>query len=130
MLVGQVFFRSNSLHDVWTVLADMIGRLGLGQAWPRGQVILIAALLAFVWLMPNTQEIVGESQENDTPNWSIFPLARWSAAAMVGCDQFHICGEHVLFDGEHDVPLLPVLGCYCAPQSLVPIAVRLILELF
>ena len=53
-------------------------RHGFGQAWSRGQVILIAALLAAVWLMPNTQEILGGSQENDLPNWSIFPLVRWS----------------------------------------------------
>jgi alginate O-acetyltransferase complex protein AlgI len=78
VLVGEVFFRSSSLHDVGRVLADMARRHGLGQVWPLEQGLLIAALLAVVWLMPNTQEILGETQENDKPNWSIFPLVRWS----------------------------------------------------
>src|SRR5665213_1090657 len=77
VLVGEVFFRSSSLHDVGRVLADMAGRHGLGQVWPL-EGLLIADLLAVVWLMPNTQEILGETQENDKPNWSIFPLVRWS----------------------------------------------------
>ena len=59
VLVGAVFFRSSSLHDVGCVLADMAERHGLGQVWPLGQGLLIAAQLAVVWLMPNTQEILG-----------------------------------------------------------------------
>ncbi len=78
VLVGQVFFRSNSLRDVGTVLADMAGSHGLGRAGPLWQPVLIAGLLAAVWLMPNTQEIFGEIQENDLPNWSLFPLVRWN----------------------------------------------------
>jgi len=55
----------------------MAGRHGLGQMWTRGQMLLIVALLAVVWLMPNTQEILGETQENDAQNWNVFPLVRW-----------------------------------------------------
>jgi D-alanyl-lipoteichoic acid acyltransferase DltB (MBOAT superfamily) len=78
VVVGQVFFRSNSLHDVLTVLVDMGGRNGLGHAWPVSQILLIAALLAVVWLFPNTQEILGQTQENDAPNWSLVQITRWS----------------------------------------------------
>lgn len=77
VVISQVFFRSNSSRDVATVLADMMGRNGLGQMWPIGQMLLIGALLAVVWLMPNTQEILGETQENDLPNWSALPPLRW-----------------------------------------------------
>jgi alginate O-acetyltransferase complex protein AlgI len=77
VLVGQVFFRADSLHDVGTVLADMAGCHGLGQAWPVSQMLLIAALFTVVWLMPNTQEILGETQENDLANWSVLRSLRW-----------------------------------------------------
>jgi len=38
---------------------------------------LIAALLAVVWLMPNTQEILGEEQKDDNTNWSLIKVPRW-----------------------------------------------------
>jgi alginate O-acetyltransferase complex protein AlgI len=78
VLVGEVFFRSNSMRDVGSVLADMAGRHGPGRLWAPGQTLVVLGLLAVVWLMPNTQEILGETQENDMPNWSLLPTVRWS----------------------------------------------------
>jgi D-alanyl-lipoteichoic acid acyltransferase DltB (MBOAT superfamily) len=78
VVAAQVFFRANSLRDVGTVFADLVGRHGFGQAWPISQVLLMAGLFAIVWLMPNTQEILGETHENDQPNWSFFSSVRWS----------------------------------------------------
>lgn len=77
VLIGQVLFRSNSFRDAIGVFADMAGRHGLGPGWPVSQLLLIGALLAVVWMMPNTQEILGETQHDDEPNWSILPQMRW-----------------------------------------------------
>jgi len=78
VLVGEVLFRSTGLRSALSVLADMTGRHGLGHGWPVSQVLLIAALLTVVWVMPNTQEILGETRKDDEPNWSILPHIRWS----------------------------------------------------
>jgi len=77
VLIGEVFFRANNLHDVGTVLLDMCGRHGVGHRVPVLQILFITAMLAVVWLMPNTQEILNETRENDLPNFSIFPLVKW-----------------------------------------------------
>jgi D-alanyl-lipoteichoic acid acyltransferase DltB (MBOAT superfamily) len=78
VLFGQVFFRANSFRDAWSVLADMAGRHGLGPAWPLSQTLVIVGLFAVVWLMPNTQEILNETPEGDSPNWSFIRIPRWS----------------------------------------------------
>jgi len=77
VLIGQVLFRANSFGDAIRVFADMSGHHGLGPGWPASQILLIAVLLAVVWMMPNTQEILGETQHDDEPNWSILPQLRW-----------------------------------------------------
>ena len=78
VVAGQVFFRADSLSDAGRVFADLAGRHGLGPAWPLSQLLLIAALLAIVWMAPNTQEILGETQPDDAPNWSLIQHLRWS----------------------------------------------------
>ena len=80
VLVAEVFFRADSLPSAWTVLAGMTGRHGIGAGWPLLQIILIAVLFFIVWLMPNTQEILGEAPQDAEPNWSILPQLRWSPA--------------------------------------------------
>jgi alginate O-acetyltransferase complex protein AlgI len=77
VVVAQVFFRANSLGDVFTVLGEMVGRNGWGHRWPLSHVLLVAALFAVCWLMPNTQEILGENREGDIANWRLFPTLRW-----------------------------------------------------
>ncbi len=77
VVVTEVFFRAASVQDAIRVLGDMSGLHGLGAAWPVAQGLLIAALLAVVWLMPNTQEILGEMQADDLPNRLIVPVPRW-----------------------------------------------------
>ena len=77
VVVAEVFFRANRLRDVRTILGDMVGHHGLGPAWPLSQMLILAGLFAVVWLMPNTQQILGETEANDLPTWSIFPTVRW-----------------------------------------------------
>jgi alginate O-acetyltransferase complex protein AlgI len=78
VLVGEVFFRAESLHDAVSVLVDMSGWHGLGAAWPISQLLLMMGLFAVVWLLPNTQEILGQTQEGDLPNRNLVRLPRWS----------------------------------------------------
>jgi len=77
VLFGEVMFRAPGIHSVFVIYAGMIGRHGLGtlDQWPW--MLLIAALLAVVWLMPNTQELFGEEQKDDDTNWSFVKLPRW-----------------------------------------------------
>jgi len=78
VLLAQVFFRANSFHDVFTVLGDMGGHHGLGHSWPVSHYLLLAGLFAFCWTMPNTQEVLGQREENELPNWKLLPSLRWS----------------------------------------------------
>jgi len=78
VLVGQIFFRSASARSAFEVLGDITGRHGLGAGWPMGQIVLIAVLLTVVWVMPNTQEILGETHEDSQKNWSVLTGVRWS----------------------------------------------------
>jgi alginate O-acetyltransferase complex protein AlgI len=77
VIFAEVFFRAASLRDCWTVLAGMIGRHGAGVPWSAGQVALLAALLGWVWLMPNTQQVLGQENPGDEKTWSLFPNLRW-----------------------------------------------------
>jgi len=77
VLFGEVMFRANSVRDAFTVYAGMLGRHGLFTHGIKYQILLIAALLAVVWLMPNTQEILGEEQKDDNTNWSLIKVPRW-----------------------------------------------------
>jgi alginate O-acetyltransferase complex protein AlgI len=67
VLIAQVFFRSESIEAGLQMLAGMIGVHGIhphlnstsdGGASLRGY-IEISLLYAFVWLLPNTQQIMG-----------------------------------------------------------------------
>ena len=82
VLVGEVLFRAPSFPDALHTYSDLIGKHGLGQAWPIGEVVLIACLFAVIWLMPNTQEILGETRHDDLPNWSLFSGVRWRATFL------------------------------------------------
>jgi alginate O-acetyltransferase complex protein AlgI len=79
VLFGEVMFRAGGFHHALTVYADMLGRHGfILHEGLSGQAAIILGLLAVVWLMPNTQEILGEEQKEDDPNWSFFRIPRWT----------------------------------------------------
>jgi alginate O-acetyltransferase complex protein AlgI len=70
-VVAQIFFRADSVQDAYAVLAGASGIHGVGPA-PHALPSLIswvgiALLLAVVWGMPNTQEILGSYAAEDSP---------------------------------------------------------------
>lgn len=77
VIFALVFFRASSVEDAGIVIGDMAGKHGWGTGWPASQIVLLTALFAVVWLMPNTQEILGEVQHTDQPNWSVLRNLRW-----------------------------------------------------
>lgn len=83
--VAFVFFRAASLADALTVTAALFGRHGLGAALAPAPLLLLAALLASIWLLPNTQEILGQSQSHrDESAWSLLPRLRWQPNLLWG----------------------------------------------
>ena len=78
VLVGEVLFRSPGLPAASSVFAGMLGRHGAGTMTEGSQIILLILLLSIVWLMPNTQEILGQTRKDDEPNWSIVKALQWS----------------------------------------------------
>jgi hypothetical protein len=63
VLVAQVFFRAASTHDALTVLAALSGFGGSGFAPVRihsSHAYVVLLLLPVVWLLPNTQELLGQ----------------------------------------------------------------------
>jgi alginate O-acetyltransferase complex protein AlgI len=77
VVVADVFFRASSLNDCLTILAGMAGRHGTGAPWKQGDALLLAALFAWVWLMPNTQQVLHQEQPGDERAWSLFSNLRW-----------------------------------------------------
>ncbi len=77
VLAGDIMFRSAGLHDTFTIYKGMLGFHGKGVMWPAWEFLVLALLFAIVWLMPNTQEIFGEEQRDDDPNWSLIHVSRW-----------------------------------------------------
>ncbi len=78
VVVAEVFFRANSVHTALSVLSSMMGRNGFDHLTGlTPQIFILVGLYAVIWLMPNTQELLGEEQKNDSPNWSILPHIRW-----------------------------------------------------
>jgi hypothetical protein len=45
---------------------------------PAGHLVLLVFLLAIVWLLPNTQELLGEAQREDAGNGPEAAWLRWS----------------------------------------------------
>lgn len=96
VLVGQVFFRAGSAMDAWHVLGTLAGgHAGAGlagfegltvhqdfarsarQVWPQ-----IVAVLAVALALPNTQEILGQVEEDErTPSVGLRWL-RWRPSAV------------------------------------------------
>jgi alginate O-acetyltransferase complex protein AlgI len=78
VLSAEVFFRADRVTSALRVFVDMSGKHGLGPRWSAGECLLVVALFAVVWMMPNTQEILGETRKDDRTNWSVLPNVRWS----------------------------------------------------
>jgi len=83
VLSAQIFFRADSVQDAFSVLRGAVGVNGAGNIPHTGSEllpwVLLAALLAGIWCLPNTQEILGEQAQEggeitDADGWSFF---RW-----------------------------------------------------
>jgi alginate O-acetyltransferase complex protein AlgI len=55
-----IFFRSNSLHAAFAMLANMAGNHGFGPVGALLDGALAFALFPVVWFFPNTQQILGQ----------------------------------------------------------------------
>ena len=94
VLVGQVFFRAASVSDALTVLGGLLN-LHEGAAIANGPMVHmvpttstfllaptaaalgLAACFLITWLMPNTQEILGQAPTEAAHNPGILRTARW-----------------------------------------------------
>ncbi len=106
VVVGDVMFRAGSVRNAVTVYAGMLGRHGAGGHVAIADALVVAVLLAVVWTMPNTQEILGQAQKEDQPNWSVASGVRWrpsfgwcalTAAAFVLCMAYSTAGSTFLY---------------------------------
>jgi alginate O-acetyltransferase complex protein AlgI len=77
VLVAETVFRAQDLSAAFMIFKGMIGLNGAGTAWQLLTVFEVVGLLAIVWLLPNTQEILGETRKDDQTNWSVFSGVRW-----------------------------------------------------
>ena len=76
-LAAFVVFRAASLGDAMGIYAGMLGRHGMGSGWTHNEMAMMVVLFGIVWLVPNTQEILGETQKEDEPNWSAVRVPVW-----------------------------------------------------
>jgi alginate O-acetyltransferase complex protein AlgI len=78
VLISFVLFRSSDMHQAFTIYGGMLGLHGIGDVHGLHlAVIQIVGLALIIWLMPNTQELLGEQQKGDDSNWSVFAPRRW-----------------------------------------------------
>jgi alginate O-acetyltransferase complex protein AlgI len=101
VLVSQVLFRAKSVADAIHILGSLIGRHGhamiqpellIGKATvssPAKMVMFFAVCFFMIWAMPNTQEILGQSLEQDRRNYRLLQAVRWQPslkwAVAIGC---------------------------------------------
>ncbi len=72
-----VMFRANTVKDAIHIYGGLLGRHHYGTPVPPLEWLLLAGLFAVVWLLPNTQEVLGESQKEDEVNWALVRNIRW-----------------------------------------------------
>jgi alginate O-acetyltransferase complex protein AlgI len=96
VLVGQVFFRADSVKDALYVLGTLVGLHGRGPALrdipvaaanmpvysrfllhPAGAVVVLTACFFVVWGLPNTQEILNQLEKGATRHSSLLPRLYW-----------------------------------------------------
>jgi alginate O-acetyltransferase complex protein AlgI len=62
VLLGQIFFRADSVADAWHVLRALAGASGVQlHHFVNARAVFAFALFPFVWLMPNTQQWLGQA---------------------------------------------------------------------
>jgi alginate O-acetyltransferase complex protein AlgI len=81
VLVSLVFFRSSGVRQASYILKSMAGLHGAHTGSVHSfatKLMVIGACLFLVWAMPNTQQIMGQTDEHDSkPFPSLFPWLRW-----------------------------------------------------
>jgi alginate O-acetyltransferase complex protein AlgI len=105
VVIAEVFFRADSTRDAMALVAGMFGAHGLGLngiMWPPAiaarlhvgaatayslefKSLAVLALFPVVWLMPNTQQIMGHTQADPKPwlGW-LYRTLQWRPNAVWG----------------------------------------------
>ena len=99
VLVGQIFFRADSVHSAMHVMGSMIGLhpggglAALAEHLPTRASFAASSLkmwlnLAFaygiIWALPNTQEILSQVEETERKPALLLPGLRWRPNAAWG----------------------------------------------
>jgi len=96
VLIGQIFFRANSVRDALYVLGTLLGFHGRGSALrdipvaisgmpvysrfllhPAGATVALMGCFFIVWALPNTQEILNQLEKGVTRHSSLLPHLYW-----------------------------------------------------
>ena len=91
VIFAMIFFRSDSMHSAFALLADMFGHNGAGRLDELLSGAMAFCLFPVVWFFPNTQQILGQetgpggvaispgaSNVNPSPTPTLFIGLRWS----------------------------------------------------
>ena len=91
VIFALIFFRSDSMHAAFALLADLFGRHGAGHVDELLEGAMALALFPVVWFLPNTQQILGQEtgpggiasspgtpNVNPEPAPTLFARLRWT----------------------------------------------------
>jgi len=90
VVVAMVFFRASDVPAAMAILAGMLGLSPTSTAMDRSDFVYIAALLVFVWGMPNVQQWMGHFRTalnfQAQPHWTerLLPVSAWRPSAIHG----------------------------------------------
>ena len=90
VVVAMVFFRASDLSAAMAVLYGMAGLSELSVKFDKSDFLTIAALLGFVWTMPNIQQWMARFRTaldaQPRENWLLrmLPFASWSPTPAIG----------------------------------------------
>ena len=76
-MCAEVMFRAASLRDAGGVYGGMLGHHSLGARPALPNMLALLCVYCIIWLMPNTQEILGQASANSAPNWSAVRAPWW-----------------------------------------------------
>ncbi len=62
-----IFFRSTSTHATFALLQDIAGLHGFGSLWSLQDRLIAFALFPVVWLLPDTQQFLGQERTTEVP---------------------------------------------------------------
>ena len=86
----MVFFRASDVPTAMAIFAGMLGLSPTSTAMGRSDFVYIAALLVFVWGMPNVQQWMGHFRTalnfQAQPHWTerLLPVSAWRPTAIHG----------------------------------------------